>query len=82
METWRCNDVTFDLEILDPRGIGSRQFSQVQNQDVFDAKPNQRWRIHMRTRNSAGASPWSKEQEITVPLPGKQQRNHTRQTRI
>lgn len=66
VESWECNEIWFEMELMDPKGPKVR-LDQKQTQHVLTAKPNELWQIRIRTANTAGFSPWSRAISTTTP---------------
>lgn len=65
--TWQCSDIQVELEVTEPRGIAPVLLSGRQTTHVFDSEANQQWSIRVRTKNSAGVSPWSQLASTRTP---------------
>uniref|UniRef100_A0A915K3U2 Fibronectin type-III domain-containing protein n=1 Tax=Romanomermis culicivorax TaxID=13658 RepID=A0A915K3U2_ROMCU len=65
-----CPDLSYELQVLEPRGVLSVRKSVSDTQHVFDARPNQRYIVQIRVVNAAGAGPWSRVVSATTPPAG------------
>lgn len=60
--SWRCASIHYEVQVDEPSNVAGQQPVRVDGKltsHVFDAAPEQRWVVRVRTANSAGASPWS-----------------------
>uniref|UniRef100_A0A915Q6K3 Fibronectin type-III domain-containing protein n=1 Tax=Setaria digitata TaxID=48799 RepID=A0A915Q6K3_9BILA len=68
--TWQCSDIQVELGIKEPPGIAPILLNGYQTSHVLDSEANQQWSIRIRTKNSAGASPWSQIASVRTPPVG------------
>lgn len=69
-ETWGCDDIFYELEVIEPRGTPPARLNRGETVYVFDARPNERWAAQIRSVNSAGASQWARTSAVKTPPPG------------
>ncbi|CDW52276.1 protein sidekick [Trichuris trichiura] len=66
-ESWRCSDVEYELQVLEPSGISPVRLNNGIGTHVFESRPNQNWAFQMRTVSGGGASPWSAVSRVRTP---------------
>lgn len=57
--TWMCNEIQIELEVTEPTRLPLVILDGRQTSHVLNTQPNQQWSVRVRTKNSAGHSPWS-----------------------
>ncbi|VDM23730.1 unnamed protein product [Toxocara canis] len=68
--TWQCNNIQVELQAIEPTGetpvlLGGRQTTH-----VFASDANQPWTVQIRSKNTAGYSPWSASVSTRTPPAG------------
>lgn len=57
--TWQCSDIQVELQATEPPDVSPVVLDGRQTTHIFDTEANQQWNIRIRSKNSAGDSPWS-----------------------
>ncbi|CAJ0579194.1 unnamed protein product, partial [Mesorhabditis spiculigera] len=68
--TWGCADLQFEIQAEEPFGQAPVLVPGGQTTHVFQSRPNEKWSVKIRAKNSAGHSAWTPASSVRTPAGG------------
>ncbi|CAJ0941669.1 unnamed protein product, partial [Mesorhabditis belari] len=68
--TWGCADLQFEIQAEEPYGQAPVSVAGGQTTHIFQSRPNEKWAVKIRARNSAGHSAWTPISSVRTPAAG------------